>query len=297
MSRADSSRIRTLKKAVCWILALIAAFSMTVPGQRFWRGLFAASGFGGGAEAPLAIHMIDVGKADALVIVCEGHVAVLDAGTADEGAAVVDYMVRNQLNTPELVIASHADADHTGGIPAVLTELGAEVFIRSELFSDKYGKIDSIIEETGTALRVVKPGDSITLGGARITVLGPLQDYTETNDSSLVLRLEYDGFTALFCGDIEVNAEEDLLSSGEPLTADLLKVAHHGSKTSSSQRFLEAVSPKYALVSVGKDSNDLPDPEPMQRLEAICPYVFRTDTDGSVIVTVEDGQVTVITEK
>ena len=287
-----------LGKVFGFLLLLLVAFSATGPGRAFWKGLFNASGFGAAADAPLAIHFLDVGKADAIVIHCEGHTAVLDGGTADRGATVVDYLERQGLGTLELVIASHPDKDHIGGLPQVLSELGAGRFLRSTYFAEKYDKVDAILQEQGIPQEILEVGERFSLGGAEISVLGPLRAYEETNDSSLVLKLEYNGFSAIFTGDVEKEAEADLVASGQDLSADLLKVPHHGSKTSSSQELLEAVSPQYAVLCVGRDSNNLPDTGPLKRLAAQTRQIYSTDSDGNIVVRVgEDGQIDIQTER
>ncbi len=127
-------------------------------------------------------------------------------------------------------------------------------------------------------------------------VLGPLQDYAESNNDSTVFRLQYDGFSMLFCGDMEAQAERDLLEGGAALRADVLKVAHHGSDTSTSAALLEAVQPRYAVISSGEDRSMLPRNAVLQRLHTAGAEIFRTDTDGAVVFSAADGKISVITE-
>lgn len=148
----------------------------------------------------------------------------------------------------------------------------------------------------GVPVKTVGPGDSLPLGETSLEVLGPLEEYEETNDCSLVLRLDYLGFSALFCGDIEAQAELDLVKSGAALDADLLKVAHHGSASSSSRRFLEAVAPAYAVVSVGPDNSNLPREETLLRLEEAGATIYRTDTDGDLVFSWDGEQLSLWSE-
>ncbi len=295
MTEKEKERLRQWLHRASLILASLLLILWSTSPSRL-RQLKVDSGFGGGFEEGLSIHVLDVGKADAILLTCDGHTAVLDAGTILDGSAVVDYILRNDLASPEYMIASHPDSDHIGGMPQVLRELGARQFIRSAYFPEAYGLIDPILEDATIPIRTVEPGDSFRLADAVLTVLAPVQEYLETNSASLVLRLEYEDFTALFCGDIEADAEQDLLESGAALSANFLKVAHHGSRTSSTEAFLQAVSPQYAIVSVGKDNNRLPNEDALRRLDGICPYVFRTDTDGTVVFSYQDGQMTIRTE-
>lgn len=278
-------------------LAVVLALSATEPGLRFWREAFRASGFSGDMDRPLSIHFLDVGKADAIIIVCEGHAALLDAGTAVSGETVSDYLARGGIGSLDYAIASHPDKDHIGGMPQVLSEVETGAFLRSRHFPEEYGEVGEALAENQIPERVVSPGDVLALGGARLEILGPLQAYEETNNASLVIRLDYNGFSALFCGDIEEEAERDLVKSGACLSADLLKVPHHGSKTSSTKRFLKAVSPQYAVISVGTDRNNLPEESVLKRLEEFCPEVYRTDVDGAVVFGIGNGKTEVWTEK
>ena len=145
-------------------------------------------------------------------------------------------------------------------------------------------------------MRRTAAGEYFAYGGMRLEVLGPLEDYAEANDSSVVFRLQYGDFSMLFCGDIEEAAEQALLKSGAPLRADVLKVAHHGSNTSTSAALLEAVRPRYAAISSGEDRNLLPRNAVLKRLDAAGAEVFRTDTDGTVVFSAAQGEIAVTTE-
>lgn len=271
------------------LLVIVLVLSATPQGVSFWNRLYILSGFWGSMEeTSFELHVLDVGKADAMLIRCEGETALLDAGTVVSGDRVVDYLYRAGVERLDYVIASHPDSDHTGGIAQVLEEMPVGELIvypwPDEMKQSlEYQALESSARKIGVTLREVSPGDHLFLGGADLEVLGPLQAYEETNDSSLVIRLDYDGFSALFCGDIQEKAELDLVKSQANLKADLLKVAHHGSAGSSSQRFLEAVSPQYAVVSVGPDNSQLPREETLRRLESVGATIYRTDVSGDLV--------------
>ncbi len=283
-----------LKRCGLLALAFLLVFSLTSQGRAFWRELFQVSGFGGTAQAPLAIHVLEVGKADAILIECEGETALLDAGTAVSGEVIVDYMARHRIASLKYAIASHPDNDHIGGMSQVLSEVEAECFLRAPYFSKKYEEVQAILLDQGIPEKILSAGDTINLGSATLQVLGPIKKYEDTNNSSLVIRLEYQGFTALFCGDIEEEAERDLAETyGAEISSKLLKVPHHGSKTSCTDQFLELVEPEYAIVSVGRDQNNLPAESVLKRLSGICDEIYQTDTDGTVIFTFQENRVQV----
>lgn len=299
--RERAELLRQLRKAFrILLLALLAAvlvFSATPFGQRFWDNAFLLSGFGGKLPYPLSIHVIDVEKADALLIECEGHAALLDAGTSFFGEAVSDYLSRRQVGSLDYAIVSHPDQDHIGGMAKVLSETDTKLFVRSPWFSDQYEDLRYTLRKYSIPERIVSPGETMKLGGATLEILGPLQEYDSVNDSSLVIRLRYKDFTALFCGDAEKAAEKDLVDQyGDGLQADLLKVAHHGSKTSSTKKFLKAVSPKYAVISVGPDRHEFPDESVVKRLKRTCLEVYQTDADGNIVFSYGENGIEILTE-
>ncbi len=286
----DRKPVRAIKCLLWILLVAVLVFSITSPGRSFWREAFRVSGFGGDTGEPLSIHVLDVGKADAILIVCEGHAALLDAGTAVSGNTVVDYMARNGIEALDYAIASHPDSDHIGGMSQVLSEVETGAFVRSPWFPEAYGEVSAGLEKGKIPEEIVSLGDRLPLGGAELQVLGPVRQYEETNNASLVLRLEYNGFSALFCGDVEADAERDLVRSGADLSADLFKVPHHGSTTSCTNSFLTAVSPENAVVSVGENNSGLPSEAVLQRLDQFCSEVYRTDVNGTLVFTWgEDG--------
>lgn len=274
-----------------FLLLAICVFACTPAGVRVWRWLGTVSGFGSWLEEPalVEVHIIDVGKADAILIRCKGRSALLDAGHGVSASSVIDYLYRHDVRELDYLIMSHPDRDHIGGMPQVLRELPVATFVQGRIprallpDSQEYADLQSALEETSVPQLTLRPGESISLGMVRLTALGPLKEYENTNDSSLVLRLSCLDFAALFCGDIEKDAEQDLLLSHQELRADLLKVGHHGSKTSSTMDFLHAVSPQYAAVSAGPDQNKLPREEVLSRLRECGAELYQTDTDGNLV--------------
>lgn len=288
-------------------LALVVLFSLTSRGQGFWENLFEQTGLQPGSTTAshpsLNIHFLDVGKADAILLDCEGHAAVLDAGTAADGDKVVDYLARCGIEKLDYAIMSHPDKDHIGGMAQVLREVPVDAFVRAKLAeglvpdSVEYWNMARQLEESSIRQMALSPGNTFSLGEAEITVLGPVEQYEDTNNASLVFKLVYGSFSALFCGDIEKEGEKGLTASRQDLSADLLKVPHHGSKTSCTKRFLKEVAPKYAVISTGIDNNDLPREEILHRLEEVNADIYRTDTDGTIIFSIDGTDISIKTEK
>ena len=284
-------------------VAAILLWSVSGPGRAFWNQMFLRSGFGGSDPDPagLEIHVIDVGKADAILVRCQGHAGLIDTGAGGDGEDVADYLLRHGVKELEFVLLSHNDSDHIGGLPTVLGELAVDTLYQGELSVEEPSlegaAMDRALSGWKGERRTLARGDSFSLGGASFSVLGPCRAYESSNDSSLVLRLEFGEVSALFCGDIEATAELDLVKSGQELQADLLKVPHHGSATSCSQRFVKAVMPQLAAVSVGPDRNQLPRAEALEQLEAVGAQIYRTDTDGSIVFSSQGEDFAIETER
>ena len=165
----------------------------------------------------------------------------------------------NRLDVTELtyVVNTHPDEDHCGGLAAVLAKYPAEHVYSSvtEYTTKVFSNVVKYTEEQGRQIEVPQTGTHWSLGSAAVTVIGPVQEYSDPNNGSLVLRVDYGGTSFLFTGDMEQKAEGDLLESGADVRADVLKAGHHGSPTSSSEAFLTAVQPSVAVISVGADND------------------------------------------
>lgn len=284
-----TARRKWPKRILYSLLVLLLALSMTPPGMELWNRLCSASGlnYRDGQGQLLEIHVIDVGKADAILIRSQGHAALLDAGTVLDGMNVVNYLTRFGVEDLDYAIVSHPDEDHVGGMSEVLWNKPVKVLVQNndpgKAESPHYSDLQTAARRLSVECRRAEAGDSFWLGAACFTVLGPISYGDSANDNSLVIRLDCGDFSALFCGDAEKAAEKELAASGADLRADLLKVGHHGSETSSTQEFLDKVRPKYAVISVGRDRNKLPRESVLRRLEEMGAQVFRTDVSGDVV--------------
>lgn len=241
----------------------------------------------------LTVHFIDVGQADCALLECGNAYVLIDGGNAEDGDAVVTYLQDQGVQRLNLVVGTHPHEDHIGGLPDVLDAFPADnVWFSAIPYTNGivYAFLDAA-EDQGKTVQQVAPGQTFRFGEAMITVIGPVRtDYEDVNDLSLVLMVEFEGTRFLFTGDMERIAEIDLLDSGADVKADVLKVGHHGSYSSTSYRFLREVAPTYAVIPVGLN-NDYghPHSEPMSRLRDADVTIYRTDRMGT-IVAVSDGE-------
>ena len=251
-------------------------------------------------SAVLRLTFLDVGHGDSILVEFPGREKMivdgggLPVGTFDVGENVVSpFLWDKGIRSIGTIVLSHPHPDHRNGLPAV-----ARNFRPREFWEAAPGASDAGAEVLRRALgpavhRRLKPGDEQTIGGVRIEVLAPDGDDPgragAENERSLVLRLTYGSTTFLLTGDIDAAAERRLARSGRPLRTDVLKSPHHGSRSSSSPEFLDAVSPGIVVISVGRDNRyGLPDPGIVARYEERGSRVLRTDRDGAVEI-VSDG--------
>ena len=300
MSRPEDKRPNRKKRLrVACIAAAVAVlvFGYTPPGKAMWAALMRAAGLAHFTaslpEDALHVHVIDVGKADAILLESPDANVLVDCGTAEAAEDVLRYLAARGIDRLDAVWISHPDDDHCGGLPAVLQTVPADAVVESPV-GESISGMTALPQ--AVPLRPAAVGERYAYGAMTFEVLGPLQDYAESNNDSTVFRLQYDGFSMLFCGDMEARAERDLLAGGAALRADVLKVAHHGSDTSTSAALLEAVRPRYAVISSGEDRSMLPRNAVLQRLHTSGAEIFRTDTDGAVVFSAADGKISVITE-
>lgn len=244
----------------------------------------------------LMVHFVDVGQADCILIECGSEFAIIDGGNKDDGQLVVSYLEQQGVQELSAVICTHAHEDHVGGLPSVLSVYPtAAVYAPTRTYSSNiFDDFLYYTDQQRLEVTIPAPGDTLTVGDAVLTVLGPVQSYAETNDTSIVVRLDYGDTSFLFTGDMEVAAENDMLDywsgNSDIFHVDVLKVGHHGSDTSTGYRFLYEVDPTYGVIPVGKDNSyGHPHAEPLSRLRDAGVTLLRTDELGHILA-VSDGK-------
>lgn len=253
------------------------------------------------SESSMEVHFLDVGQSDCTLIICDGHAMLIDCGDGNQGTKIQYYLKKQGVEKLDYLVLTHPDADHIGGAPVIITKFEIDNIFMSPYMKDSsaYEKVTDALEYRSFTWSAPEPGSRFLLGNTAILMLGPDKLYPDSNNSSLVLKLEHGENTFLFTGDAEECAETQLVKRYEKnagqkeslsLQADVLKVGHHGSKTSSCEIFLDAVGPGFAVISCGEfNSYGFPHARTLNSLRALGIETFRTDEQGTVIVT-SDGR-------
>lgn len=243
----------------------------------------------------LTVHYLDVGQADCTLLECGGEYMLIDGGNIGDGQKVISYLQNMGVEELKAVVCTHAHEDHVGGLPAVLAVYPVkQVFAPTKTYASKvFDDFLYYVDQQRLEVTIPAPGDTMTLGQAQITVLGPVKSYAETNDTSIVMKVVFGQTSFLFTGDMEVLAENDMLDSGADVKADVLKVGHHGSDTSTGYRFLYEVDPTYAVIPVGEDNKyGHPNDIVLSRLSDAECTIFRTDHLGTVVAVSDGNEIT-----
>lgn len=241
---------------------------------------------------PLRVYFLDVGQGDCTILTQGDSAMLIDAGDNDKGTAVQSYLEYLGIEELDYAVLTHPDADHIGGADVVLYKFDCDAILMPDAQTDTrtYDDVIQAMNAKGESAVHPAPGDVYEFGDARFTILAPVDDYDDNNNNSIVLRLDHGDNSFLFTGDAENQAEEDILSTQADVDADVLKVGHHGSSTSTSDAFLAAVSPDYAVISCGEDNKyGHPHAETLNRLRENGITVYRTDEQGTIVAE-SDGQ-------
>lgn len=256
-------------------------------------GAAQATGNTGIAQAgTLTVTWLDVGQGDAAVIQCGGQSMLIDGGKPEKSSYIYAWLQQHGLRYLDVIVATHVDADHIGGLSGALNyaSVGTAYCPETTGTTETFQSFVKYLAQRGKQITVPTAGETFALGGAQIQILGPLHRAEDSNDNSIVLKVSFGATSFLFTGDAERAEEQDLLNSGVNLQSTVLKVGHHGSDTSTSYPFLRAVAPQYAVISVGAgNSYGHPTEAVLSRLRDAGVTTFRTDMQGE-ITAVSDGQ-------
>ena len=249
----------------------------------------------------LSVHYVDVGQGDAQLLQSDGVNILIDTGESDQSDTLIAYLESQGIETIDYLFLTHPHTDHMGGAVAIMNHFPVkQVYLTNRTHTTTaYRKLIETIQQKQISRVQAKAGISIDFTDhLHGDILSPAKDYEDLNASSIVMKVTYGATSFLFNGDATVETETDILNAGYDVSSTVYKVAHHGSSTSNSKEFLEAVSPSLCIIQLGKNNSyGHPHREVRQLLEEMNVPVYRTDEDGTIVVTSNGEELSVETAK
>ncbi len=247
------------------------------------------------------VHILSVGKADAILILADGRAMLIDAGYRHNAAEVVSYIRERGVSKLDYVILTHGDKDHVGGMAEVLKtfEIGQVLLCPKKENSEYYSDMVNVISQKNISFTSPAVGTEFTLGGAKFQTLSPgpkaLKEGSD-NDASIAVRLVYGSRSFLLMGDALSTTEKELIDSSYTIRSDVLKTGHHGKNDATNKKFLKAVQPKYAIITCGEtdgtDESGVPDTKVLELLGDFNVKTYRTDIDGTIVFSTDGTTLT-----
>jgi len=250
----------------------------------------------------LKVYFLDVGQgASQLLVAPSGKTMLIDAGNNDKEQVMLDYMKHYGISRLDVVIGTHPDADHIGGLDKVIDHIPVETIYMPKVQSNTktFESLLKSIKNKGLKVKTAKAGLSWDLDDdVHVDMLAPTRSYDDSNNMSAVVKVTYGQTSFLLTGDAESASEKDMIASGADLRADVLLVGHHGSNSSTTLNFLKKVQPKYAVIQVGKGNTyGHPKSTILSRLQKQGVEVFRNDKQGTIEVDSDGRSIHISTER
>lgn len=269
--------------------------------ENFWNYYLNENNLDSVYTDSISAHYLDIGQGDSIFVeLPNSECMLIDAGIGNKGEYIEDYIKNTGYNRIDYLIATHPHADHIGSMDYIISNMDiGSIYMPNVIATTKtYERLLESVQEKGLKIRSAKAGMSIIDGNdLSVDILGPVEiDEDELNNCSIIVKITYESDSYLFVGDAE---KGELRTVEADMSADVLKVGHHGSRTSTTEEFLEDVSPRYAVISCGTD-NDYghPHKETINLLEDFNIEYYRTDLQGTVTVTSDGSQnYSIMTEK
>ena len=239
-------------------------------------------------DGEVFFHFIDVGQGDSILVTTSDGNILIDTSEQSARDELTAYLEKAGVTKLKYLVLTHPDADHIGNADYIIENYDIENIIMTDYAatSKTYERMLDAIEKKDVNVIIPKPGDEFTVGALKNTVIAPTEEYDDPNEMSIVIKAVYGNTSVMLTGDAEVESEGDTVGywKSEDLKCDILKVGHHGSDTSTTKKFLEAVAPDFAVISCGEGNKyGHPKSEILDKLSAAKIKVYRTDKDGSVI--------------
>lgn len=238
------------------------------------------------------VHYIDVGQADAALVLCDGHAMLIDGGNSADSSLIYAYLKQRNITFLDYIVCTHAHEDHVGGLAGALNyaSVGTAFAPVAEYDTKAFQNFTKYLSNSGVSITIPNHGDTFDLGTAKCQIIGPVYPTDEPNSTSIVIKITFGETSFLFTGDAETEEERSIIDQGYDISCTVLKVGHHGSDTSTSYLWLRESSPDYAIISVGADNSyGHPTEATLSKLRDADVKTFRTDMQGHV-VCISDGK-------
>jgi len=295
-----------------FFLSMLFILAFVVVYQFFWDDIqtqlgIQLEGFGSGsgsiilAENEILVSFIDVGQGESILIRSRNNAVLIDGGEHRERNAVLGYLRNAGVRRLCYVVATHPHSDHIGGLITVLGRLEIGNVVMPDVINDTptFDRFLEVIENNNIPVIFPLPGDRLQAGIIDLLIIAPPNPHPgparNPNNGSIVLRLEHGQNSFMFTGDAERELENWMVSSDIDLSANVLNLGHHGSRTSTTEAFLDAVNPRVAVISVGANNTyNHPHPEVMERLNARNVNIYRTDQLGTIRMITDGYQISIL---
>lgn len=234
----------------------------------------------------LKVYFFDVGQADSILVMNENQTMLIDAGNNEDGSLLVKNLKTLGIKKVDFLIGTHAHEDHIGGMDDIINnfEIGTIYMPKIQTNTKTFEDVLDAVAKKELRIETPKVGDTFLIGQANCNIVAVDNEAKELNLSSIVINMKFNNLSYLFMGDAEKQVEEKILKNNN-LKANVLKVGHHGSNTSSSEKFLKSVAPEIAIISVEKGNTyGHPDTAVLKRLEKIGTKIYRTDEQGNIFI-------------
>ena len=299
MAKSFNAKLNNILKIVTVALCVAVTFVCVIAVD---KGVYDFTGRSANNDDSY-VRMIDVGQGDSILLHSNGYSALIDTGPAENSEDLISDLHALGIDVIDVLILSHLHIDHTGGVTDLYDNFQIENLILPELstFSEGIYSAQFAIDKmtrNGKGVYSAKEGMEFSLGAIDVEIVASYFDSDNENNRSLIIKTFLEGKSFLFTGDAEKKTEKLLIKENKNIDCDILKVAHHGSNSSTVKDFLESTTPEIALISVGKNNMyHHPHYSTIKLLQDFGCKIYRTDKNGSITVRVESGKINIETEK
>lgn len=254
------------------------------------------------ATTDMKVHFIDVGQADSILIESAGKYMLIDAGNNEDGEMLKKYLQKEGVRKLDYVIATHPHEDHIGGMDDIIDTFQVDTIFMPDIShtTKTFEDVLTAIADKNLEITIPQVGEQYQIGNAQFIIIAPnSSDYeADLNNYSIGIKLINGNNRFVMCGDAEEAAEKDILNNGIDISADVYKVSHHGSSTGTTQEFLQAISPRYAVIECGADNvYGHPHEATLGKFEDMDIDVYRTDRNGTIVAISDGAEITWTSEK